>query len=221
MTILGFDTATSATAVCLLRDGGDPLEHVPGADELASRPLHGSELLPRIHDVMERAGAAFGDLDAIAVGIGPGTFTGLRVGIATARALAHAHDLPVHPVSSLAALAAAIDAPLRLALIDARRGELFAALYRGDAVEWEPFVAAPDVLANRLREAAFNPVAAGDGAVRFREVLEAAGVRVEPDGSQAHAVRALHVCRLAGEVQPVPPAAVLPEYLRAPDAKPQ
>ena len=221
MTILGFDTATSATAVCLLRDGREPLEHVPGAEELASRPLHGSELLPRIHELLERAGAGFGDLDAIAVGIGPGSFTGLRVGIATARALAHAHDLPVHPVSSLAALAEGLDAPRRLALIDARRGEVFSALYGPDGVEWEPSVGPPGELANRVREAAFNPVAAGDGSVRFREVLEAAGIRVEPDGSQAHAVRALHVCRLAAESEPVPPAAVLPEYLRAPDAKPQ
>lgn len=222
MTTLGFDTATSATAVCLLREDGEGYEHVPSPDELAARPAHGSELLPRIHELMERAGLGYGDVERIAVGVGPGTFTGLRVGIATARALAHAHDIPVHPVSSLAAVAAGIDAPLRLALIDARRGEVFSALYdEADGVRWEPAVSSPDELAERVREEAVNPVAAGDGSVRFREVLEAAGVRVEPDGSQAHAVRALHVCRLAATTQPVPPAAVLPEYLRAPDAKPR
>jgi tRNA threonylcarbamoyladenosine biosynthesis protein TsaB len=221
MTTLGFDTATAATSVCILRGDGDAFEHVPTADELAARPAHGSELLPRIHELMERAGTGFGELERIAVGVGPGTFTGLRVGIATARALAHAHALPVHPVSSLAAVAAGIDAPERLALIDARRGEVFGALHRNGAVEWKPFVSRPESVAERVREAGFNPVAAGDGSVRFREVLEAAGVRVEPDGSQAHAVRALHVCRLADESEPVPPAAVLPEYLRAPDAKPQ
>ena len=221
MTTLGFDTATAATAVCLLRSGGEAFEHVPATDELTTRPMHGSELLPRVHELLERAGAGFGDLERIAVGVGPGTFTGLRVGIATARALAHAHELPVHPVSSLAALAEGIDAPLRLALIDARRGELFSALHGPDRVVWEPAVSAPEELAERVRESAVNPVAAGDGSVRFREVLEAAGIRVEPDGSQAHAVRALHVCRLAAATQPVPPAAVLPEYLRAPDAKPR
>ena len=220
MTVLGFDTATPATSVCVLRGDGEAFEHVPGAAELAARPAHGSELLPRVAEQLERAATGFAELSAIAVGVGPGTFTGLRVGIATARALAHAHDLPVHPVSSLAALAEGIDAPQRLALIDARRGELFAALY-GDGGGWEAFVAAPEVVAQRVRDGAASPVAAGDGAIRFREVLEAAGVRVEPDGSQAHAVRALHVCRLAATVPPVPPEAVLPNYLRAPDAQPQ
>ena len=220
MTILGFDTATPATSVCVLRADGEAFEHVPAPEELTTRPRHGSELLPRVAEAMDRAGASFAGLDAIAVGVGPGTFTGLRVGIATARALAHAHDLPVHPVSSLAALAAGIEAPRRLALIDARRGELFGALYAEGSV-WEPFVAAPEAVAERVREAAVSPLAAGDGAVRFREVLEAAGIRVEPDGSQAHAVRALHVCRLAANIPPVSPEAVLPDYLREPDAQPQ
>src|SRR5437870_3026662 len=80
-------------------------------------------------EVLQRAGVEYADLDAVAVGIGPGTFTGLRVGIATARALAGANGLEVRPVSSLRALAEGIDAPARLPLIDARRGELFAALY--------------------------------------------------------------------------------------------
>jgi tRNA threonylcarbamoyladenosine biosynthesis protein TsaB len=220
MSVLGFDTSTPATAVCLLRDGGEAFEHVPEPADLTTPPRHGGELLPRVAEVLDRAGVGFADLAAVAVGVGPGTFTGLRVGIATARALAHAHGLPVHPVSSLAALAEGIDGPHRLAVIDARRGEVFAGLY-GEEPRWEPFVATPEALADRVREAAFNPVAAGDGTVRFREVLEAAGVRVEPDESQAHAVRALHVCRLAAEVQPVPPESVLPDYLRDPDAQPQ
>jgi tRNA threonylcarbamoyladenosine biosynthesis protein TsaB len=221
VTLLGFDTSTSATSACVLLASGVAFEHIPDPAELTTPPAHGSELLPRVAEVMERAGVGFGDLESIAVGVGPGTFTGLRVGIATARALAHAHDLHVHPVSSLAALAKGIDAPLRLPLIDARRGELFAALHERDEIVWEPFVAGPDELVKKLREQAFTPLAAGEGSVRFREVLEAAGVRVEPDGSQAHAVRALHVCRLAAAVPPVPPEAVLPDYLRAPDAQPQ
>jgi tRNA threonylcarbamoyladenosine biosynthesis protein TsaB len=220
MTLLGFDTSTPATSVCVLREDGEAFEHVPGPGELTARPAHGSELLPRVAEALERAGASFADLTAVAVGVGPGTFTGLRVGIATARALAHAHGLQVHPVSSLAALAEGIEAPQRLALIDARRGEVFAALY-GEGPAWSPFVAAPEAVAERAREASVTPLAAGDGAVRFREVLEAAGVRVEPDESQAHAVRALHVCRLGANVPPVPPDAVLPDYLRAPDAQPQ
>jgi tRNA A37 threonylcarbamoyladenosine modification protein TsaB len=81
-------------------------------------------------------------------------------------------------------------------------------------------VARPEELAERLREAPANPVAAGDGTLRFAELLEAAGVAVAPRESPVHLVRALHVCRLAAEAPAVPPEAVLPLYLRAPDAKP-
>ena len=220
MNVLGFDTSTAATAVCLLRDDGEAFEVVPDAAELLGPPGHARDLLPRVAEVTERAGVELTDLDAIAVGAGPGSFTGLRIGIATARALAHAHQLEVRPVSSLAALAAGIDAPLRLPLIDAKRGELFAALHDEGGELWEPLVARPDELAERVREEALTPLAAGDGSIRFREILEAAGIRVSPDGSPAHVVRALHVCRLAIDTRPVALEAVLPNYLRDPDAKP-
>jgi tRNA threonylcarbamoyladenosine biosynthesis protein TsaB len=221
MTVLGFDTSTAATSACLLRCDGEAFEVVPAPEELLGSPRHARDLLPRAAEVMGRAGVGFADLDAVAVGVGPGTFTGLRIGVATARGLAHAHGIELRPVSSLAALAAGIEAPLRLPLIDARRGELFGALHDEAGQRWEEFVSAPDDLAKRVRQAGTNPVAAGDGSVRFREVLEAAGVRVAPDGSEAHAVRALHVCRLAAAVPPTPPEAVLPNYIRAPDAIPR
>jgi tRNA threonylcarbamoyladenosine biosynthesis protein TsaB len=221
VTVLGFDTSTAASAACVLRDDGVAYEHVPDAAELLGPPAHARELLPRAADALERAGLGFADLDALAVGVGPGTFTGLRIGIATARALAHAHALPVHPVSSLAALAAGIHAPLRLALIDARRGELFGALYDDAGERWDPFVSRPEEVAKRLQADGLTPMAAGDGAVRFREVLEASGARVAPDESQEHAVRALHICRLGGAASPVAPEAVLPNYLREPDAQPR
>jgi tRNA threonylcarbamoyladenosine biosynthesis protein TsaB len=220
MSILGFDTSTPATAVCLLRADGAEFEVAPGADELLGAPGHARDLLPRIAQVAERAGVELADLEAIAVGTGPGTFTGLRIGIATARALAHSTGAELRPVSSLAALAAGIDDPVRLPLIDARRGEVFGALHEEGEQRWEPFVARPEAVAERVREAAVNPLAAGDGSIRFREILEAAGIRVAPDGSQAHVVRALHVCRLATGTRPVALETVLPDYLRAPDAKP-
>ncbi len=157
--------------------------------------------MPALARVMESAGLGWDDLDAIAVGVGPGTFTGLRIGVTTARALAHARDLELRPVSSLAALAAGIDAELRLPLIDAKRGELFAALYEGDAELWPPFAGSPEEVARRVREAGWERsprlLAAGDGSLRFRETLEAGGIAISD--SQAHVVRALHVCRLAGQ----------------------
>jgi tRNA threonylcarbamoyladenosine biosynthesis protein TsaB len=177
--------------------------------------------MPALATAMERAGVGWGDLEAIAVGVGPGAFTGLRIGIATARALATANEIPLRRVSSLAALSAGMEARLRLPLIDARRGEVFAALYDGSGTVWPPFAAEPEALVTRLREGGFRPLAAGDGSLRFRGMLEDAGIPVEPESSRAHVVRALHVCRLGREAADEAPEAVLPEYLREPDAKPQ
>lgn len=219
MNLLGFDTSTAATSVCLLRADGDVFEIVPDEERLLGPPGHARELMPGVAQVMAQAGLEFGEISAIGVGVGPGTFTGLRIGVTTARALAHAHDIAVHPVSSLAALAEGIDAENRLPLIDAKRGELFAALYSDGDELWPPFAATPETLVDKLREGAVNAVAAGDGSLRFQDQLEAGGVTVSPVG--AHAVRGLHICRLATRVPAVPPEAVLPNYLRDPDAKPQ
>jgi tRNA threonylcarbamoyladenosine biosynthesis protein TsaB len=218
--LLGIDTSTPASAACVLRGDGEAFEVAPEPARLTAGPAHARELMPAIADAMERAGVGFDGLAAIAVGVGPGTFTGLRIGIATARALASAADLPLRPVSSLAALAEGIDGELRLPLIDARRGEVFAALHTaaGEAL-WPPFVAEPEAVAARVRDAGFGVRAAGDGSIRFRRVLEAAGIRVDADESRSHVVRALHVCRLSQALPGQPPEAVLPDYLRAPDAK--
>ena len=221
MNLLGLDTSTAATAACLLRCDGEAFEAIPTASDLTTPPAHARELMPALARMVAEAGLGFGDLDALAVGIGPGTFTGLRIGIATARALAAARGLPLHPVSSLAALARGADAPLVLAAIDARRGEIFAALHDESGERWAPFVVRPEALAERVRESSLAPLAAGDGAVRYRKELEAAGARIPPDDSPRHVVRALAVCRLAARVAPVAPEAVLPHYLRMPDAVPE
>ena len=221
MTLLGLDTSTSAASACVVRTDGESFEVVPRPERLQGPPAHAAELLPAVTDAMARAGVGWGDLDAIAVGVGPGTFTGLRIGIATARALASANDLPLRPVSSLGALGAGIEAPLRLPLIDARRGELFGALYEGGTQLWPPFAAPPEGVIERLREDSFTPLAAGDGSVRFRGMLEEAGIPIAPNDSRAHVVRAVHICRLGAEVPDEPPEAILPDYLRDPDAKPQ
>ena len=221
MTLLGLGTSTPASAACVLRADGASFEVEPPPARLSEGPGHARELMPAIASVIERAGVDFGELEAIAVGVGPGTFTGLRIGIATARALAGAAGLSLRPVSSLAALAEGIEGEARLALIDARRGELFGALYgAGGERLWAPFVAAPEQVAERVREAGVTARAAGDGSIRFRGVLEAAGRGVDADESRSHVVRALHVCRLARTVPDQPPEAVLPEYLRTPDVKP-
>ena len=218
MNVLGFDTSTAATSACLLRADGEFFER---DTEPATPPAHARELLPAVARVLAEAGLDYGDLDAIAVGVGPGTFTGLRIGVASARALAASTGVELRPVSSLAALAQGIDAQARLPLIDARRGELFAALYDGGELRFGPLAAPPPEVVQRVRKTGLDPLAAGDGSVRFEGVLEAAGIRVEPKGSRTHAVRALHICRLAAEVRPRPPEAVVPAYVRLPDAQPR
>ena len=217
MNVLGFDTSTAATTVCLIRADGEAFEYEPAVERLFEPPTHARELMPAVDRVMREAGIGFGDLDALAVGIGPGGFTGLRIGIATAHGIAQSAGVPLHPVLSLDALAAGMReagpgaAGALLPLIDAKRGEVYG-LASGEA-----FVGPIDEAIARAPEGA---LAAGDGSIRFREALESAGVRVIPGDSRMHVVRGLYICRLAADVQPAPPESVVPCYLRAPDAKP-
>jgi tRNA threonylcarbamoyladenosine biosynthesis protein TsaB len=218
--VLGFDTATPDAVVGVSADRGPLLElsSPPGAD---GRPNHARVLLPEIERCVEAAGG-WGRIDRIAVGIGPGSFTGLRIGIATARALAQAREIPVAPVGSLAALARGIaraGGSRALPMIDARRGEAFAALYDGENEVWEPFVAPPERLAERLRDLAGPVLAAGDGALRFAAELEAAGATVAPPQDPIHHLTASDVCATGEAASEAPPDLIQPLYLRPPDAK--
>jgi tRNA threonylcarbamoyladenosine biosynthesis protein TsaB len=221
--IVGMDTATDDVSVAVVRDGEVVDERlVPKPDR--GRPRHAEALLVELEEAVRAAGG-WDAMDLLAVGIGPGSFTGLRVGLATARAIAQALGKPVAPVGTLAALAAGISelgakGRSRLAVLDGRRGEAFAALFGPEGEEvWEPLVAKPEDLAERLRTVPDTALAAGSGALRFRGELEAAGAEVLPDSSSAHRVWARHVCRLAADGPPSPPEAIQPIYLRPPDAK--
>jgi len=158
----------------------------------------------------------------LAVGLGPGSFTGLRIGIATARGLAASLDLPVAGVCTLDALARGLAEDGgegdQLAVVDARRGEVFAALYaRGGERIWEPLVCRPEELEGRIAGLAAPPRAAGSGAVRFRQELARHGVRIADDADPVHRVAARHVCALAAASGGGGPVA--PIYLRPPDAE--
>lgn len=221
--ILGLDTATAATAAAVLVADGPAVEArddpPPG-----SRGAHASRLLVLVAQAMEEAGVGWEDLDRLAVGVGPGGFTGLRIGVATARALGQARGLPLVPVSSLRALAAAAEASAGgapgpvLAAIDARRGEVFAAAWAGGEALLAPAARGPAELAERLGSLPPGVRAVGDGALRYRAELEAAGARVAPGDSGLHRVSALAICRLGGGGLPVDPGRLLPDYLREPDA---
>jgi tRNA threonylcarbamoyladenosine biosynthesis protein TsaB len=221
--VLGLDTATAHTVVAVLADGVAPVElrHVP---EPGQRPGHAQQLLPLAHRALTAAGLSFADVERLAVGVGPGTFTGLRIGVATARALAQARGAAAVPVSTLRTLAAAAaaghDGPV-LAVVDARRGEAFAAGWRGAERLTDEVAVAPQRLAELVASAPGRWLAVGDGAIRFRDHLEAASVVVPPDPSPLHAVSALATCRLAQDGDPVAVDALVPAYVRAPDAVPQ
>ena len=222
MVVLGVDSATADAVVGVTTDGEVVREARidPGPD---GRPRHSQVLLGEIERSVEEAGG-WKAIDRIAVGVGPGSFTGLRIGIATARALAQARGISIAPVSSLAALARGISesdatAPA-LPLIDARRGEVFAALYdAGGAEVWPPFVSPPAELADRLQTMDWTPLAAGDGALRFGAELEAAGATVAPPENPIHRVAARHVCAVGEAAIEATPDQIQPLYLRPPDAK--
>jgi tRNA threonylcarbamoyladenosine biosynthesis protein TsaB len=222
--VLGVDTATAFAVVALTREG-EPVREVSVPPAPDGRPRHSQVLLAEIEHCVEQAGG-WESVERIAIGIGPGSFTGLRIGIATARGLAQARAVPIAPVGTLAALARGMSAALEpegralLPAIDARRGEAFAALYDDEGAElWAPLVAPPDELAERVAELDSAPLAAGDGALRFAAELEAAGAMVAPPGDEVHRVAARHVCALGEEAAEASPEAIGPLYLRPPDAK--
>jgi tRNA threonylcarbamoyladenosine biosynthesis protein TsaB len=235
MIVVGLDTATTATVAGVLDASGSVTE-VRDDPEPGVRPGHANRLLGAAEAALEQAGLGWEEVDRIAVGVGPGSFTGLRIGIATARALAQARGLPLVGVSSLEALAlGAPEAELVLAVLDARRGEAFAAVWQtlnqgSDPVRrvegWGrrvlPAAAlSPEALVERVGALAVTPLAVGDGAVRFRGPLEAAGALVPPDEDGAHRLRAEPVCRLGAAATPTDRDALLPDYLREPDAVPR
>jgi tRNA threonylcarbamoyladenosine biosynthesis protein TsaB len=190
--ILAFDTATSTATSALVRDGT-----VLG--EGTTTPVR---VLEDVDALLRDAGVAPSELDAVAVGIGPGSFTGVRMGLAAARGLALALDIPVAGVSTLAALAAG--APDALALIDAKRHELFLE-QNGEIVA--------------LPAATFDApgrICVGDGALRYREHLERTGAEVPPDDSPLHLPHARFHVQLARDFGPA--ELVEPVYVRAPDA---
>jgi tRNA threonylcarbamoyladenosine biosynthesis protein TsaB len=207
--ILGLDTATASTAVGLWAPGGPEIERRDDPP-LGARPAHAGRLLLLVEEVLAAAETDWAAVERIAVGVGPGSFTGLRLGIATARGLAQARDLPLVGVSSLAALAVGAD----LAVIDARRGEVFAAA----PGVFGPVALKPEELAARIEP---GWLAVGDGAVRFREPLERAGAVIPADDAPQHRVSALQICRLGAEGQPADRDALLPDYRREPDATPR
>jgi tRNA threonylcarbamoyladenosine biosynthesis protein TsaB len=195
-------------------------ESLSGLSEEGS-PLHTTALLEEIERAVEAAGGWDG-IESIGVGVGPGSFTGLRVGIATARGLGLSRRLDVRGVGTLAALGRGIDGGEAVALpvLDARRGEVFAAAFgAGGESLLEPFVCPPGELTERVAGLDGPFLAAGSGAVRFREELAGPEVTIPDDADPAHRIAARHVCALAAAGAGVEAEPAAPNYLRPPDAE--
>lgn len=221
---LGVDTATRSLSVAVVREGAAAVEST-----LETVPTHAACLMPAIGEVMARAGVGFADLDAFAVTSGPGSFTGLRIGISTVKGLALATDRPVWGVSTLEVLARQAGSWEHdiQPMVDARRGEVYTVRYRreGPSGRLAPLgfpAALPPEAA--LAEARPQTLFIGDGALRYIETIRA---RLASEASIADAAlaipRAATVVAVAverfrrgerGEAQ-----ALSPLYLRRSDAR--
>ncbi len=232
--VLGFDTATHATVVGLRLEDGSTLQRRDDPPP-EGHPGHATRLLPMAAELLAQGELRWGDVGRIAVGVGPGRFTGLRVGIATGRGLAQSLDAELAAVSTPRALAlgaarragADADGHGTIAVIDARRGEAFAAAYPagGGEVAFANALGAGELerivaeIEQRGAAAGVSWQAVGDGALRFAEQLRAAGVAVAPADSPLHLLDAAALCELGARAEPVAALEwVLPDYRRAPDA---
>jgi tRNA threonylcarbamoyladenosine biosynthesis protein TsaB len=220
---LGIDTATSRVAVAIGRDGRVLGErHVDGARR------HAEELVPAIDAVCTDAGVALEAVAAVAVGIGPGLFTGLRVGVTTARTLAQVLDVPLIGIPSLDLVAFPCRGRARriAAVIDARRQEVFVARYRAVPDGIEPIgdrtVESPDALVAALAASAADWLVVGDGALEYADRFAALD-RVELGGPEDAAPSVAALVELAatrlreGDVRRFDEVA--PLYLRRSDAE--
>lgn len=223
MIVIGIDTSTPQTSVAI----GTENEILAKAS-VAGAPRQES-VTPLLQELLRRSDLTLSQVGGVAVGIGPGLFTGLRVGVATAKTLAQVANVPVVGITSLDALAYAVRySPRRIAaVIDARRKEVFSAIYRavpgGIVRERDYEVHAPDRLAAELQAMPGEVLAVGNGAMLYRHVLEEIGSRIEFASSivahpEAAAMVELAVSRLLREEHDRL-FDIVPLYLRKSDAE--
>ena len=218
MLILAFDASTPVTTVALARAEGDAKGEDRAILTEASTAARGASeaLLLAVDAVIDLAGEDLSDVGRILVGVGPGTFTGIRIALATARSLSLGTGVALATVSTLDALAA----PARsagfgevVAVIDARRKQIFVRAYSSGAAPGDILCLSPE----DLYDAAPNAVLVGDGAVRYREVLGGVGL-IPPNDSALHRVSAAGLVA-AADLTPVAVEKVVPIYVREPDAE--
>jgi tRNA threonylcarbamoyladenosine biosynthesis protein TsaB len=206
MLILVLDASTPVVAVALAR-GGEVRAEISISTRGASETL-----LPAVHAALNLAGEDLASMERLLVGVGPGTFTGIRIAAATARALSSSTGAALSKNSTLAALAAPALSCYGdvLAVLDARRGQVFSQRFSEAGPATEIFCARPEELSV---EGA--PLVVGDGALRYRDALSG---RIPPGDSPLHRVAATgHV--LSADLAPVDAEELVPIYVREPDAE--
>jgi tRNA threonylcarbamoyladenosine biosynthesis protein TsaB len=208
--ILALDASTPVTTVAVARGNGrEVLAEVSTSGRGASEAL-----LPAVQAALDLAGEELGSVELVLAGVGPGTFTGIRIAAATARALAAGAGIALARNSTLDALAApALSCSSDvLAVLDARRGQVFARRFSESGPTTGIYCVKPEELS-----AKGEPVLVGDGAMRYRKDLAGLG-RIPPDGSALHRVTAAgHV--VSADLTPVGPEELVPIYVREPDAE--
>ena len=213
MRILALDTSTEYLSLALLLD-----------NELITEDIHAGQthsqlILPKIGEMLSNAGTTLQDLDGIAFGAGPGSFTGLRIGCGVVQGLAFGADLPVAPINTLLAIAHGSNATKVIACLDARMGEVYHAAYINHGNEWQeaspPGVYKPEAVP-RLNDEAW--IGAGNGWAVYQEKLSAVYGRqlidVKPDSYPAAASIAQLSVPLFKEDRAVPAAQAAPIYIR-------
>jgi tRNA threonylcarbamoyladenosine biosynthesis protein TsaB len=229
MLLLGLDTATRRVGVVLANEQGLLGRVELGGTADTAPPRHAETLAPAIAWWCERCGVELPQISAVAVGIGPGMFTGLRVGVTTAKVLAQSLRVPVIPIPSLDLLAYPLRYARRLvvATIDARRHELYWALYLqvpgGVQRVSEYELGTPDDLVAELEARGEDALVCGDGSLRFAEAFVPLGRRVELAGPAHSSPSLTALAELASARYEredfCTPSEVLPMYLRRSDAE--
>jgi tRNA threonylcarbamoyladenosine biosynthesis protein TsaB len=208
--ILALDASTQVTTVALARGNG---REVLAEASITARGAS-ETLLPAIHAALDLAGEDLGSVERVLAGVGPGTFTGIRIAAATARALSAGTGIPLSKNSTLDALAApalSFSGDV-LAVLDARRGQIFARRYSETGPTTGIHCLRPDEL-----PVEGEPLVVGDGALRYRGDLFTRG-RIPSDDSPLHKVTAVgHV--ISADLTPVGPEELVPIYVREPDAE--
>jgi tRNA threonylcarbamoyladenosine biosynthesis protein TsaB len=238
MRILGLDTASSTASVALIENGELTAEesYPAGSEALGcpggKRANYAEIILPLIDAVLSRRGLAVGELSGLAISIGPGSFTGLRIGLSTVKGLAYGSETPLVGIPTLRAHAARARGwrGLICSFLDARKNEVYAALFRSGGVNvdrlTEDFVAPVQFIIEKIQSTAGQDpcLFVGDGIARHKELLTGAlGVQAHMLGGDALCSAAAAVARLSeekfrrGEVDRA--ETLRPLYLRSPEAE--